>query len=351
MVTKIVKATGDPALDRDVMEEASGIIRAGGIIAIPTETVYGLAGDALNPESAKKIYKAKGRPSDNPLIVHIAKLDDLERIAYGIPQDAYDLAGRFWPGPLTMVLKKKDIVPMETTGGLRTVAVRFPVNAIAREFISASGGYIAAPSANLSGRPSCTTAQHCIEDLDGRVDMIIDGGEVGIGLESTIVDMTVNPPCILRQGYINREMLNETLYSVEDEREKELSEDDHPKAPGMKYRHYAPKGKLFLVKGERSKVAERINKLLRIHEEEGCNTAVIASHEDRDLYRCEGPVIDIGSLEDEDTIAHRLFSVLRDLDECGAEYIYSECFDTPRLGKAIMDRLTRASGNSVINAE
>ena len=250
MVTRIVKASGDPTLDRRVMEEASEIIKAGGLVAIPTETVYGLAGDALNPRSAGKIYAVKGRPSDNPLIVHIARLDDLDRIARDIPREAYILAEKFWPGPLTMVLNKKDIVPYETTGGLDTVAVRFPVNRIAGEFIAASGGFIAAPSANISGRPSCTTAEHCIQDLDGKVEMIIDGGEVGIGLESTIVDMTVDVPCILRQGYINDEMLKEALpdrFVFESNRNESQSEGIHPKAPGMKYRHYSPKGDLTIV--------------------------------------------------------------------------------------------------------
>jgi L-threonylcarbamoyladenylate synthase len=249
-----------------------------------------------------------------------------------------------------MILEKAAGIPDAVTGGLDTVAVRFPSHRTAAALIRAGGGLIAAPSANRSGRPSPTTAAHCVEDLNGRVDMIIDGGEVGIGLESSIIDLTEETPVLLRPGYVTVPMLRQVLGEVSVDASV-LGENVRPKAPGMKYRHYAPKGKLFLVKGERSKVAERINKLLRIHEEEGCNTAVIASHEDRDLYRCEGPVIDIGSLEDEDTIAHRLFSVLRDLDECCAEYIYSECYDTPRLGKAIMDRLTRASGNSVINAE
>lgn len=386
MQTRVMKAFGDPGRDRQVMEEAGRIIRAGGLVAIPTETVYGLAGDALRPESSKKIYEAKGRPSDNPLIVHIARLEDLDRIARDIPGEAYALAGRYWPGPLTMVLNKKEIVPRETTGGLDTVAVRFPVNKIAQEFILASGGFIAAPSANLSGRPSCTRAEHCLADLEGRIELIIDGGEVGIGLESTIVDLTGDVPCILRQGYINEAMLKEALGNIS----RDTSTDGHPKAPGMKYRHYAPKGRLTIVKGDSERVAARIKELLQEHEGRGERAAVISAHEhadmyrgrygdqnlesnrdrDADRYRDQYPdtgkdqksdqngdrnrdryrVYDLGSLQDEDVIAHRLFAVLRELDDEGMEYIYSESFDTPRLGEAIMDRLMRAAGHNVIQA-
>ena len=354
MQTRVMKAFGDPGRDRQVMEEAGRIIRSGGLVAIPTETVYGLAGDALRPESSKKIYEAKGRPSDNPLIVHIARLEDLDRIARDIPGEAYALAGRYWPGPLTMVLNKKEIVPHETTGGLDTVAVRFPVNKIAQEFILASGGFIAAPSANLSGRPSCTRAEHCLADLEGRIELIIDGGEVGIGLESTIVDLTGDVPCILRQGYINEAMLKEALGNIS----RDTSTDGHPKAPGMKYRHYAPKGRLTIVKGDSERVAARIKELLQEHEGRGERAAVISAHEHADMYRVpisdqdEGRyrVYDLGSLQDEDVIAHRLFAVLRELDDEGMEYIYSESFDTPRLGEAIMDRLLRAAGHNVIEA-
>ena len=352
MHTKIRRAYGDPDKDREVMEEAGRIIKAGGLVAIPTETVYGLAGDALNPESSKKIYAAKGRPSDNPLIVHIARISDLEKIARDVPGEAYALASRYWPGPLTMVLNKKDIVPYETTGHLSTVAVRLPVNDIAREFIAASGGFIAAPSANLSGRPSCTRASHCIADLDGRIDMIIDGGEVGIGLESTIVDLTDKRPCILRQGYINERMLSDVLGMVE----KDPNDTEHPKAPGMKYRHYAPSGSLTIVRGEPEHVSSKIAELAGERIAEGKKTAIIAAHEHISLYDTvrydEGRdfecVYDIGSLENEDEIAHGLFSLLRDMDDAGVEYIYSEAFHTARLGEAIMDRLYRASGSTVI---
>ncbi len=352
MVTKVVKACGDRELDKEVMEEAGEIIRSGGLVAIPTETVYGLAGNALDPGASKKIYEAKGRPSDNPLIVHIAKLEDLPYIVKSVPEAAYKLAERFWPGPLTMIMEKSEVVPKATTGGLDTVAVRFPSDPIAQEFILAAGGYIAAPSANVSGRPSCTTAAHCIEDLSGRIDMIIDGGEVGIGLESTIVDLTDKVPCLLRPGYISPGQLKEVLKELEIDPaiRTGLKEDQKPKAPGMKYRHYAPKGELTLVRGNRDKMVDRINKWTRELEQDGKSAAVIATQENKELYTCQ-KVISIGDIKDEEMIAHRLFAVLRELDDEGAEYIFSECFDTPELGFAIMNRLMKAAGGRVTDVD
>ena len=349
METKIVKAYGDPVKDAPVMAEAGKIIKAGGLVAIPTETVYGLAGDALNPDSARKIYEAKGRASDNPLIVHIADIDDMSYITEGIPDMAYKLAEKFWPGPLTMILKKSDKVPLRTTGGLDTVAVRFPVNDIAREFIKASGGYIAAPSANVSGRPSCTSAKHCIEDLSGRIEMIIDGGEVGIGLESTIVDLTQDVPCLLRPGYISSRMLRDVLGDMDTDAAvyEKVSDDVRPKAPGMKYRHYAPKGELTIVRGPKDKVITEIRRRIAEHEARGEKCAVISSHENARQYDPD-KVRDIGSISDEEEIGRRLFSILRDMDSMGIEYIYSESFDTPRLGEAIMNRLVKAAGHKVI---
>ena len=213
MDTKIVKIEEDN-IDQEMIEEAGKIIRSGGLVAFPTETVYGLGGDGLNEASSGKIYAAKGRPSDNPLIVHIAGMEALPKIARKIPVAAQKLAERFWPGPLTMIFEKTDCVPYATTGGLNTVAVRMPSNKIARALIEASGGYIAAPSANLSGKPSPTEARYVIEDMNGRIDMIIDGGAADIGLESTIIDLTGERPIILRPGYITEEMLEDTLGSV-----------------------------------------------------------------------------------------------------------------------------------------
>lgn len=351
MKTIVLKATGVPSEDRDVMEQAGKIIKAGGLVGIPTETVYGLAGDALNPSSSKKIYAAKGRPSDNPLIVHIADMEALPEIVREIPDAVYALADRYWPGPLTMIMKKTDRVPYETTGGLDTVAVRMPVNKIAMEFILASGGYIAAPSANTSGRPSCTTAQHVIEDLDGKIEMIIDGGPVGIGIESTIVDMTGEIPCLLRPGYINPDMLKSVLgeVGIDPAIGGTLPDGTHPKAPGMKYKHYAPKGELYIVTGETENVINKINELAAASEAAGDKTAVIAADETRNSYRC-GIVRDIGSRNNEEEIAHNLFAVLREFDDEGVKTIYTEEFNTPNMGMAIMNRLIKAAGHKVINA-
>ncbi|MCR4933958.1 MAG: threonylcarbamoyl-AMP synthase, partial [Lachnospiraceae bacterium] len=208
MNTKIY-TLNEENIDTNIIKEAGEVLKKGGLVAFPTETVYGLGGDALNPDSSKKIYAAKGRPSDNPLIVHISNLEALGKIVKDIPSDALKLADKYWPGPLTMIFNKNDVVPKETTGGLETVAVRMPSNKIARALIDASGGYIAAPSANLSGRPSPTVAKYVIEDMDGRIDIILDGGESDVGLESTIVDFTEGKPMILRPGYITQKMLEE----------------------------------------------------------------------------------------------------------------------------------------------
>ncbi|MCR4746151.1 MAG: threonylcarbamoyl-AMP synthase [Lachnospiraceae bacterium] len=351
METRVVKAYGDEEKDRELMKEAGDIIRAGGLVAMPTETVYGLAGDALNKESSKKIYAAKGRPSDNPLIVHIADIEALDKIVREVPEGAKALAEKYWPGPLTMVFKKSDIVPYETSGGLDTVAVRMPVNEISREFIRASGGYIAAPSANKSGRPSCTTAEHVLNDMKGEIALIIDGGAVGIGIESTIVDMTSETPCLLRPGYINIEMLEEVLGKIEVDPSigGVMDASAHPKAPGMKYKHYAPKGELYIVEGDEKAVTEKINSLTEEAEKKGEKVAVIASDETKDLYNCD-IIKDVGSRNDEESIAHNLFSVLRELDELEVSVIYTEAFDTPRMGMAIMNRLIRAAGHKIVKA-
>ncbi|MBQ7925254.1 MAG: threonylcarbamoyl-AMP synthase, partial [Lachnospiraceae bacterium] len=258
------------------LREAGAILQAGGLVAFPTETVYGLGGDALNPDSSRKIYAAKGRPSDNPLIVHIANMEDLEPIVTEVTEEARKVAEAFWPGPLTMILPKSDRIPFETTGGLNTVAVRMPSHEVARKLIEYGGGYVAAPSANTSGKPSPTVAKYVIEDMNGKIDMIIDGGEVGIGLESTIIDLTVSPPQILRPGYITEDMLAEVLGSVDTDKTI-LSNDSGqaPKAPGMKYRHYAPKGELIIVDGDPKQVVKYINEQTGACQAKGCKVGII----------------------------------------------------------------------------
>ena len=244
MKTLICKVNAEKP-EQDIISRAGGILKEGGLVAFPTETVYGLGGNALDAAASEKIYAAKGRPSDNPLIVHIARMEDLEKIVTEVPKKAKILAEACWPGPLTMILPKSEEVPYETTGGLDSVAVRYPSHPVAQALILAAGGYVAAPSANTSGRPSPTTAAHVQEDLTGAVDMILDGGQVGIGIESTIVDFTEEIPTVLRPGYISLEKLKELLGEVKmDKGLLRADASQRPKAPGMKYRHYAPKAEI-----------------------------------------------------------------------------------------------------------
>lgn len=352
METAIVKIRPDaekftPEEDA-ALRHAGKIIRDGGLVAFPTETVYGLGGDALNRESSRKIYAAKGRPSDNPLIVHICKFEDIREVAAEVPEEAVRIAEAFWPGPLTIILRKSERVPMETTGGLDTVAVRFPSNKTARKLIEYSGGYVAAPSANLSGRPSPTIAKYVAEDMDGRIEMIVDGGEVGIGLESTIVDVTVSPPQILRPGYITREMLEKVLGEVDtDVTILKADSGQAPRAPGMKYRHYAPKGELTVVEGNPDAVVAYMNRAVETDKKNGEKTGIIGTRELLDGYRAD-VIKCVGSREDEESIAHHLFAVLREFDEEGVTRIYSESFESAGLGQAIMNRLLKAAGHKVI---
>ena len=337
--------------DPEVIQRAGKIIREGGLVAFPTETVYGLGGDALNPESSKKIYATKGRPSDNPLIVHICRLSDLDAIVKEVPPQTGKLAELFWPGPLTMIFPKSELVPRETTGGLDTVAVRFPSNRIAQALIDASGGYIAAPSANRSGRPSPTLARYCMEDLDGRVEMVIDGGQVGIGLESTIIDLTEGRPTILRPGCITQKMLEEVLGDVEVDRA--LIEPDSgkaPKAPGMKYKHYAPRGELVIVEGKCDRVVAGINEAVREKRARGMKTGVICTDETKAMYDADS-VKSTGSRCDEQSTAKELFRILREFDDEQVEYIYSESFSDGDLGQAIMNRLMKAAGHRVADLD
>lgn len=333
------------------LEKASEILRQGGLVAFPTETVYGLGGDALNPKASEKIYAAKGRPSDNPLIVHIAKEEDLERIARDIPESAYELMDVFWPGPLTLIFHKQSIVPDSTTGGLDTVAVRMPSHNVAYELIRRSGIMIAAPSANSSGRPSPTTAGHVREDLDGKIDMILDGGNCQYGIESTIVDLTGEIPMILRPGYITREMLEEVIGDVAvDPGLINDEENVRPKAPGMKYTHYAPKGILSIVEGDSAEmVVQSINRLVRERQAAGCRVGVLATGGNASAYKADEVII-IGDKSDELMISANLYRTLREFDARGVDYIYSESFAGSSLGTAIMNRLMKAAGHRVIRA-
>ena len=281
----IIKKIDRNQIDQEIMEEAGSILKNGGLVAFPTETVYGLGANALDEEAAKKTYAAKGRPSDNPLIVHIARLEDLGAIVESVPLIVDEIAAHFWPGPLTMIFNKNEKVPLGTTGGLETVAVRMPDDEIARELILAGGGYVSAPSANTSGRPSPTTAQHVAEDLSGKIEMILDGGSVDIGLESTILDMTVFPPMILRPGAITADMLEEVIGVVSVDETILGSESSRaPKAPGMKYRHYAPKAKLTIVEGSLKEEVFAIRQLAYEKSRQGVQVGIIGTNETVEFY-------------------------------------------------------------------
>ncbi len=350
METKVLRIVGDNLSQyEDELELAASYIRSGGLVAFPTETVYGLGGDGLLKEASKKIYAAKGRPSDNPLIIHISDYDDVYKLAKEVPDNALKLMEAFWPGPVTLIFKKSDIVPYETTGGLDTVAVRFPIHPVARELIRRSGCYIAAPSANRSGRPSPTRASHVIEDLSGMVDVIIDGGAVDIGLESTIIDMTAEVPTILRPGFVTDDMIREVLGDVVYDPAilaKGIDENMVAKAPGMKYKHYAPKAPLTIIEGDDMKVLSSFDRMIREDRGRGLKVGAIVTDDIRDRVDADS-VISLGDKDDYKAVSHNLFASLRQMDEDEVDTIYSVGFSDEALGMAIMNRLLKAAGYKV----
>ena len=343
----IIRKVDEHCIDETIMMEAGELLKSGALVAFPTETVYGLGANALDEKAAAKIYSAKGRPSDNPLIIHIAEMKSLELITEEIPKAAYLLAEKFWPGPLTMVMKKSKIVPYGTTGGLDTVAVRMPSHPIALEMIKHGGGYVAAPSANTSGRPSPTLASHVADDMDGIIPMILDGGAVGIGIESTIVDLTEEIPTILRPGFITKEMLEEVVGEVQMDKGLDADAKTPPKAPGMKYRHYAPKAELVIVEGARNAVVKKINEMTMENNTKGIVTGVIGTEETVSEYTAK-IVKSMGTRDDELSISSHLYGILREFDESDAQVIYSESFEEGAMGSAIMNRLLKAAGHKMI---
>lgn len=343
----IIRKVDEHCIDEKIMMEAGELLKSGALVAFPTETVYGLGANALDEKAAAKIYSAKGRPSDNPLIIHIAEMKSLELITEEIPKAAYLLAEKFWPGPLTMVMKKSKIVPYGTTGGLDTVAVRMPSHPIALEMIKHGGGYVAAPSANTSGRPSPTLASHVADDMDGIIPMILDGGAVGIGIESTIVDLTEEIPTILRPGFITKEMLEEVVGEVQMDKGLDADAKTPPKAPGMKYRHYAPKAELVIVEGAKDAVVKKINEMTKENDAKGIVTGVIGTEETVLEYVAK-IVKSMGTRDDELSISSHLYGILREFDESDAQVIYSESFKEGAMGSAIMNRLLKAAGHKII---
>lgn len=335
-----------PESDPNAVRDAAAILRRGGLLGIPTETVYGLGADALNEDAVSRIFLAKGRPQDNPLIIHVPDASWLERYCRDVPPAAYRLAERFWPGPLTMILPRRDIVPLQTTGGLETVGVRCPNHPVTLAIIEAAGVPIAAPSGNTSGRPSPTTAAHMIEDLDGRIDGIVDGGPCTVGVESTIIDLTVTPPRLLRPGGLPLESLRQVLGEVAVDKAVTglLAAGERPRAPGMKYRHYAPHAPVTVVTGEPERSARRIQGLL------SDTAGVICFDEYAPLF--PGHIIHkLGPAADKSAQARHVFDALRTFDGTDVTEIFAQCPDDGGLGLAVANRLKKAAGFHLIDAD
>lgn len=328
----------------EIIRTAAGIIRRGGTVAFPTETVYGLGADALNPEAVQNIFKAKGRPLDNPLIVHIAYIEQLHDIVKDIPKGARDLIDTFWPGPLTLIFKRKDIVPDVTTCGLDTVAVRMPDNPVALALIKEAGTPIAAPSANLSGRPSPANAEHVISDLDGRIDCIIDGGPADIGVESTVLDVTSRIPVVLRPGGIGiediRNIISEVVIGYGDVL---AAKGEVVRSPGMKYTHYSPRTMLILVEGDTDGVADKISELVSIYHEKDMRVGLLAA-EDTAVHVAADKMYSLGKKTDPLEAARRLFSGLRYLDSEDVDVIIADgSMGIAGIGAAVLNRLQKAA--------
>ncbi len=346
METKIYQLD-ENNINQKAIEEAAQIIRQNGTVIFPTETVYGLGANALSAEAARKIFAAKGRPADNPLIVHITSIDMLLYvIGEPLSDKAKLLMSKFWPGPLTIIFKKAAILPVEVTAGLETVGVRMPDNPIALALIEASGLPIAAPSANASGKPSPTKGEHVIGDMQGRVDAILCGDSSRIGLESTVLDLSGEIPTILRPGGVTQEELQEVLGEVQLDRGL-VDKETTPKAPGMKYTHYAPEAEMTIVRGTTQNVVKEINRLTRAHKELGQRVGILATDETKDCY--DAPVIlSMGSSSNLYTAAATIFDALRQFDKQGVDVIYAEALKEENIGAAVMNRMKKAAGFRLI---
>ena len=344
--TKIIKVN-EKNPEKDLISLGANVINEGGLVAFPTETVYGLGANGLNEEAVKKIFIAKGRPQDNPLILHVSSIEQVESLVEFIPAEARILMEKFWPGPLTMLFKRSSLVPDIITAGLDTVAIRMPNHSIALELIKKSGVPIAAPSANTSGKPSPTLAAHVMEDLNGKIDMIIDGGSTGIGVESTVLDLSVHDPMILRPGGITLEELRKINPKVVED--LSIIKDDKniiPKSPGQKYRHYAPKAEMIVFTGEVQNIVDAINEYTYKCIDQGKTVGIMATEETKDRYK-KGIIISVGSRRDKKTIAHNLFNTIRLFDEKKVDIILSEGVESSYIGTAIMNRLKKASGGNI----
>jgi len=332
--------------------DAAQLIRAGELVAFPTETVYGLGANALSNQAVEKIYQAKGRPSDNPLIVHIADEAQLSMAAREVPERARRLMEAFWPGPLTLLLPRTEQIASLVTAGLDTVGVRMPDHPLALALIREAGVPIAAPSANRSGRPSPTTAEHVRQDLEGRIAGILDGGNTGVGVESTVLDMTAEPPLVLRPGGITLEQIRDVIGAAEIDPAFMTDPEAAPRSPGMKYTHYAPQGELWLVSGEPSRAAEKMRELVREAKQRGHRTGVLATAETASWWEAE-PAADVvlvsGSRQDPETIARNLYACLRQFDDQHVQFIVSETLSRQGMGLAVMNRLEKAAGGRLLH--
>lgn len=331
---------------------ATAVLQQGGLVAMPTETVYGLAANALDPSAVSKIFKAKGRPSDNPLIIHIGSREQLPALVKEVSSVAKKLMDAFWPGPLTLVFFASSIVPDIVSAGLSTVAIRFPSHPIAQELINSSGLVLAAPSANTSGKPSPTTAQRVLEDLDGKVEVIIDGGRVDVGLESTVLDVTGEIPTILRPGKITKKMLEEVVGKIAvDPALENLSDMSFiPKAPGMKYTHYSPNAHVYIVEGQEKDVIRTIEELTSKAQKDNNKIGIMATDETISSYSKGDMIVSLGSKLNLETIAYSLFEALRAFDDAEVDIVYTESFSNDGIGDAIMNRLIKAASHNIISA-
>lgn len=347
MKTIVINKTSKQ-IETDI-EKVANILKNGGTVAFPTETVYGLGANALDEEAVGKIFKAKGRPSDNPLIVHIADIQMLDQLAEEVTEKQKKIIEAFWPGPLTLILKKKKAVPDCVTGGLDTVAIRYPDHPLAQEIIRKATVPIAAPSANLSGKPSPTKGEHVVEDLKGRVDAIVLGEDCKIGIESTVLDTTGEIPMILRPGGVSREDLERVVGTVEIDRGLDAEGHVQPKSPGMKYTHYAPKAKVIVYNGNSHLMVEKIIYESNTLTKQGKKVGIMACDETQTAY--EGCVKSLGSRQDMQGVASKLFHTLRDFDKEAVDIILAESFESKGLGVAVMNRLVKSAGYNMVNVK
>ncbi len=338
-------------IDTAKIRYAAQVLKSGGLVAFPTETVYGLGANALNEKAVGNIFRAKGRPSDNPLIVHVSDRSEVSPLVSNLPFDAVKLMDKFWPGPLTIIMNKSEAVPYAVTAGIETVAVRMPSHPVALSLIHEAGVPVAAPSANSSGKPSPTSAEHVIDDLSGKVDVIVDAGYASVGLESTVIDLTSEKPVILRPGGVTHEQLESVLGSVyiDPAIMEKPGENLKPKSPGMKYKHYSPKAEVIVIDGRPEDIVRKIVLMKRDYESRGILAGILATDQTFKQYE-KGPVISAGDRNKPETIANSLFAMLREFDSIGVGVILAEAVDTSGIGLAIMNRMNKAAGYHIIKA-